>query len=61
MSDMLQHNTSLEVLHLHDDSVGEEGVRQLINSLKQNKTLMELRLPEKYKTETSDYRIYWWC
>ena len=61
MSDMLQHNASLEVLYLHDDSVREEGVCQLIKSLKQNKTLRELRLPEKYKTETSDYRIYWWC
>ena len=59
MSDMLQHNTSLEVLYLCDDSVGEEGVHQLINSLKQNQTLRQLWLPEKYKSETSDHRIYW--
>ena len=59
MSDMLQHNTSLEYLWLHDDSVGEEGVHQLINSLKHNQTLMLLRLPEKYKSETSDQRIRW--
>ena len=60
MSDMLQHNTSLEYLHLCDDSVGEEGVHQLINSLKHNQTLRELWLPEKYKSETSDSRI-WRC
>ena len=60
MSDMLQHNTSLEVLYLHDDSVGEEGVDKLINSLKHNQTLRFLALPNKYKTETSDHRIYWW-
>ena len=60
MSDMLQHNTSLGTLYLRDDSVGEEGVRQLINSLKHNQTLRTLRLPEKYKTETSDHRVAWW-
>ena len=61
MSDMLQCNTSLEELYLCDDSVGEEGVHQLINSLKDNnKTLRELRLPEKYKSETGDHRIHWW-
>ena len=59
MSDMLQHNTSLEWLGLGDDSVGEEGVHQLINSLKHNQTLRRLELPSKYKTETSDHRIYW--
>ena len=59
MSDMLQHNTSLEVLWVCDDSVGEEGIHQLINSLKHNQTLRELWLPEKYKLETSDHRIYW--
>ena len=59
MSDMLQHNTSLEDLYLCDDSVGEEGVHQLINSHKHNQTLRKLWLPEKYKSETSDYRIYW--
>ena len=59
MSDMLQHNTSLEVLYLRDDSVGEEGVHQLINSLKHNQTLRQLVLPEKYKSETSDHRIWW--
>ena len=59
MSDMLKHNTSLEYLHLRDDSVGEEGVYQLINSLKHNQTLMLLWLPKKYKSETSDHRIYW--
>ena len=59
MSDMLQHNTSLEVLYLCDDSVGEEGVHQLINSLKHNQTLRLLVLPEKYKTETNDHRIQW--
>ena len=59
MSDMLQHNTSLEKLYLDDDSVGEEGVHQLINSLKHNQTLWHLWLPEKYKSETSDHRIYW--
>ena len=58
MSDMLQHNTSLEDLHLRD-AVGEEGVHQLINSLKHNQTLRKLRLPEKYKSETSDHRILW--
>ena len=60
MSDMLKNNTSLEELRLCDDSVGEEGVHQVINSLKRNKTLRELRLPEKYKSETSDHRIHWW-
>ena len=60
MLDMLQHNISLEWVDLCDDSVGEEGVCQLINSLKCNETLKELVLPEKYKTETSDHRIYWW-
>ena len=59
MSDMLQHNTSLEAFHLRDDSVGEEGVHQLINSLKHNQTLRKLRLPVKYKSETSDHRIWW--
>ena len=59
MSDMLRHNTSLEYLYLCDDSVGEEGVRQLINSLKHNQTLRELWLPRKYKSQTSDGRIYW--
>ena len=59
VSDMLQHNTSLDQLYLCDDSVGEEGVRQLINSLKQNRTLRQLYLPKKYKSETSDPRIYW--
>ena len=57
MSDMLQHNTSLEELNLCDDSVGEEGVHQLINSLKHNQTLRRLKLPKKYKTETSDQLI----
>ena len=60
MSDMLQHNTSLEELTLRDGSIGEEGVHQLINSLKHNQTLRGLRLPKKYKSETSDYRIRWW-
>ena len=60
MSDMLQHNTSLEELDLRDISVGEEGVHQLINSLKLNQTLRVLYLPEKYESETSDYRIRWW-
>ena len=59
MSDMLRHNTSLEDLFLCDDSVGEEGVHQLIISLKHNQTLRILVLPEKYKSETSDYRIQW--
>ena len=59
MSDMLQHNTTLEVLSLCDDLVGKEGVHQLINSLKHNQTLMELWLPRKYKSETSDHRIHW--
>ena len=61
MSDMLQHNTSLEELNLGDDSLGEEGVHQLINSLKHNQTLNKLYLPKKYKSETSDHRIFWWC
>ena len=61
MSDLLQHNTSLEYLWLGDDSVGEEGVHQLINSLKHNQTLRELWLPGKYKSETSDHRIWWLC
>ena len=60
MSDMLQHNTSLTWLYMCDDSVGEEGVRQLLNSVKYNQTLECLRLPEKYKSETSDHRINWW-
>ena len=73
MSDMLQHNTSLEVLWLcekpgvylceqlwlDDVSVGEEGVHQLINSLKHNQTLKLLVLPEQYQSETSDHRIRW--
>ena len=59
MSDMLQHNTSLEELWLRDDSVGEEGVHQLTNSLKHNQTLRQLQLPGKYKSETSDHRIWW--
>ena len=59
MSDMLQHNTSLEHLSLCDNSVGEKGVHKLINSLKHNHTLRNLRLPKKYKIETSDQRISW--
>ena len=59
MSDMLQHKTSLEDLHLCDDSVGEEGVHQLTNSLKHNQTLRRLVLPRKYKSETSDHRLHW--
>ena len=60
MSDMLQHNTSLEELYLRDDSVREEGVHQLINSLKHNQTLRQLWLPKNYESETSDHRIHWW-
>ena len=60
MSDVLQHNMSLTQLCMHDDSVGEEGVHQLMNSVKYNQTLNRLRLPEKYKSETGDYRIEWW-
>ena len=60
MSDMLQHNTSLTRLYMCDDSVGEEGVHQLMNSVKYNQTLRELRLPRKYKPETSDHGIIWW-
>ena len=60
MSDVLQHNTSLTQLWLRDDSVGEEGVCQLMNSVEYNQTLNRLRLPEKYKSETGDYRIEWW-
>ena len=59
MSDMLQLNTSLEELNLGDDSLGEEGICQLFNSLKHNQTLRELLLSEKYKTETNDHRIRW--
>ena len=59
MSDMLQHNTSLTRLYMCDDSVREEGVRQLMNSVKYNQTLEYLRLPRKYKSETSDHRIEW--
>lgn len=59
MSDMLQHNTSLEELYLLDDSVGKDGVFKLMKSLEHNKTLEVLRLPEKYKLETSEERIYW--
>ena len=60
MSDMLQYNTSLTQLWLRDDSVGEEGVRQLMNSVKYNQTLNRLQLPQKYNSETGDYRIEWW-
>ena len=56
MSDVLQHNTSLEWLHLCDGSVGKEGVHQLINSLKRNQAL---RLPKKYKTPTFDRCVKW--
>ena len=59
MSDIIQHSTSLVVLELRDNSVGREGVHQLINSLKHNQTLRILVLPRKYKSETSDHRIYW--
>ena len=59
-SSMSQHNTSLTWLWLSDDSVGEEGVHQLMNGVKYNKTLRELQLSEKYKSETSDHRINWW-
>ena len=60
MSVMLQHNTSLEELNLYDDSVMEEGVRQLNDNLKHNQTLQILWLPKKYKTETNDHRIDWY-
>ena len=59
MSDMLQHNTSLEDLYLLDSSIGKEGIFKLMNSLKHNQTLEVLRLPEKYKLETSEDRIHW--
>jgi len=59
MADMLQHNTSLEELNLHDDSVWHKGVWKLNDSLEHNQTLKKLQLPEKYKTLTSDHRIYW--
>ena len=59
MSYILRHNKSLEHFYLCDNSVRKEGVHQLINSLKHNKTLGKLLLPKKYKTETSDHRIWW--
>ena len=60
VSDMLKHNTSLEVLHLRDDSFEKEDVHQLVNSLQHNQTLKKVYLPEKYKTENGDHRIEWW-
>ena len=52
---MLTHNTTLKTLWLYgDDSLEEEGVRHLCESMKLNKTMEELRLPEKYKHETGD-------
>ena len=59
MLDMLQHNASLRLLYMCDDSVGEEGVRLLVNSVKYNQTLQGLWLPGKYKSATSDHRIHW--
>ena len=50
---------SLTSLHMRDDSVEEEVVHQLMNSVKYNQTLEYLWLPKKYKSETSDHRIYW--
>ena len=61
MSEMVQQNTSLTRLRiLCDNSVGEEGTRKLLNSIKYNQTLKELWLPENYKSATSDCRIHWW-
>ena len=59
MSNMLQHNTSLEDLFLCNESVGEEGVCHLIDTLKHNQTLDRLWLPKKYLSETSDQRVFW--
>ncbi len=57
---MLPLNTSLERLYLRDDSIGEEGVKQLVRSLDYNKKLKKLWLPEKYKVQSND-RIHWWA
>ena len=57
---MLEHNTSLEDLHLCDDSFGKEDIHQLINSLKHNQILKRLWLLVKYKTEVSDHGLLWW-
>lgn len=56
---MLQHNTSLEDLFLCDESIGEEGVCYLIDTLKHKQTLDQLWLPKKYLSETSDQRVFW--
>lgn len=58
ISEMLQHNTSLNELPTAW-WLGKEGVHHLIESLKHKKTLQELQLPEKYKSETCDDRITW--
>ena len=40
-SDMLEHNTSLEDLHLCDDSFGKEDIHQLINMQPQTQPHIE--------------------
>ena len=46
---MLLKNKSLKMLSIRDNSIGEEGTQKLIDSLKHNTTVEELKLP-KYKS-----------
>ena len=67
MSDIIWHNIlSMDKLDLCDDSIGKEGVLQLIKSLKLihgHHTGPTLWLPERYKSKVGSYvhtyGIYW--
>ena len=57
-AEMLLKNTSLRVLSLQDNSIGEiQGTQKLIDSLKQNTKLEMLWLPKKCKLSVSSSEV----
>ena len=59
LAQALHHNSTLKELHLyHNDDIGEEGTRQLVQALTVNTSILRLSLPqmcEEYATQCMEY------
>ena len=59
IAQVLQYNKTLKRLYMHnDDSLSRSNVENLINRLRNNKTLEELTLSEKFRVDI-DKRVRW--
>lgn len=39
LGEALEHNSTLDILHMHSNKIGDKGLKYLVNSLKKNKSL----------------------